>query len=304
MRTLKELNEEKLLFYDIETATVVSELEPDSALYNSWDYKVNKKGEMTQEEVLKSFKEEAGLYPEFSKVISIVVGKIIKGGVVLMTFDDEDEKVLLSKFNDVIERNSNNRLVGFVNIGFDTPFVFKRMLINGITPHDRVDSSGLKPWEVDEIDLSKEWQGTSFARASLINITTAFGLPSPKDDISGKDVGKVYWTEGKKGLSRISKYCRRDVLSTINIFKKMRLEEPLDLVNAEMEEQPLLTNLLGGSKFGAEEKKRLKEILQDMSPEEREDAYIVLESLTSSAKGKKTKITKAHIRAIKKDLDD
>lgn len=303
MRELLKLNEEKLIFYDIETARIVKDLEPDSPLYNSWDYKVNKNGEMSQDEVLSSYVQESGLYPEFSRVVSIVVGKIQDGGIILVTFDDEDESVLLNRFNNLLGRNASDRLVGFVNVGFDTPFVFKRMLINKISPNDKVDSSGLKSWEVDEIDLGKLWQGTSFARASLINIATAFGLPSPKDDISGADVGNVYWDEGAEGLKRISKYCRKDVETTINIFRCMRLQEPLSVINAEIEEQPLIVNLFGGAAYGKKEKAELKEILKAMSPEERTASYVILESLVSGAKGKKTKLTKAHVRALKKEID-
>ena len=303
MRELKKLNEEKLIFFDIETARVVDELDPESQLYDSWDYKVNKDGKMTQQEVLDSFKREAGLYPEFSKVITIVAGKIIGGKIALVTFDNDSEVEILEGFNKMINRNAQDRLIGFVNIGFDTPFVFKRMIINGIQPNDKVDSSGLKPWEVEEVDLSKLWQGTSFARASLINIATAFGLPSPKDDISGADVGDVYWNEGESGLKRIAKYCRKDVVTTINIFKKMRLEEPLEIGVGDIEEIDLITSLFNGGKFGKEEKEQLIGIIKPMEESDRERAYMVLNSIVSGAKGKKTKLTKAHVKAIKKEVD-
>jgi len=139
MRELLKLNENKLLFFDIETAPVVKELKLDSPLFDSWAYKVNKTGEKTNDEIIKSYSAEAGLYPEFAKIVSIVVGKIVKGKIFLITLDDKEEKELLTKFNKVIGRNSTNKLCGFVNIGFDTPFVFKRMLINGIKPHDKID---------------------------------------------------------------------------------------------------------------------------------------------------------------------
>lgn len=303
MRELLKLNEEKLIFYDIETATVVPELEPESPLYNSWEYKVNKDGKFTQQEVLESFKKEAGLYPEFTKIVSIVVGKIVKGKIYLITLDQESEGDILNEFNDILSRNVDCKLVGFVNIGFDTPFVFKRMLINKIKPNDRIDSSGLKPWEVDEIDLAKSWQGTSFARASLINIATAFGLPSPKDDISGADVGKVYWTEGKKGLARISKYCRKDVETTINIFKCMRLQDTLEVATKEIEEKPLVLSLFSGAPYGKEEKEELKNILLDMTEGERELAYTILKALISSAKGKVTKFKTKDLNELKKEIN-
>jgi len=304
MRKLKKLNEEKLVFFDIETARVVKDLDPDSQLYDSWEYKVNKSGEMTQEEVIDSYVDQSGLHPEFAKVVSIVVGKIVNGKIALITIDDSDEADLLKNFNLTLRRLAGDKLVGFVNTGFDTPFIFKRMIINGIKPDDRLDSSDLKPWEIDEIDLAKVWQGTSFNRGSLINIATAFGLSSPKDDISGADVGKVYWDQGAKGLSRISKYCRKDVVTTINVFKKMRLEEPLEVANVEIEEEPLIIKLFGGGEYNKAEEDELKLILKDMSEPERLSTYVILNSIVSTAKGKKTKISKANIKTLKKAFND
>lgn len=305
MRELLKLNEEKLLFYDIETASQVKELELDTPLFDSWAYKVNKDGSKTDQEIIESYSKEAGLYPEFAKIISVVVGFIENGGIKLVTIDDENESDLLNKFNKGLGNNMDKTLIGFVNVGFDTPFVFKRMLINGIKPNNKVDSSGLKPWEVEEVDLAKIWQGTSFNRASLINIATAFGLPSPKDDIDGSQVGSVYWNEGAEGLTRISKYCRRDVATTINIFKKMRLEEPLEVRSGrDFEEIPLVANIFGGGAFGKSEQLELRNKLVGMTVSERAKAYVILDSMVSNAKGKKTKITKAHIKAYKKELDE
>lgn len=302
MRALEKLKEEKLLFYDIETAPQVKELELDSPLFESWSYKVNKEGTFTDEEVIEKYSKESGLYPEFAKVITIIVGKIVDGKIVLITFNDKEEVDILTRFNKLVSRNSSDTLTGFVNIGFDTPFVFKRMLINGVKPHSKLDSTGLKPWEVEEVDLAMIWKGTSFNRASLINISTVFGLPSPKEDISGADVGRVYWQEGDEGLARITEYCKRDVVSTINIFKKMRMEEPLEVSEGDFKKTPLITSLMDGGNYGAKQKKELIGKLKGMSTEERECAYVILDSITSTAKGKKTKITKAHVRTLKEEF--
>lgn len=308
MRELLKLKEEKLVFYDIETAPLVKELELDTPLFDSWEYKSNKMGEKSNEEVIKSYSIEAGLYPEFAKIVTIVVGKIVKGKIVLITLDDENEVDILNKFNKIVERNGECKLVGFVNKGFDTPFVAKRMIINGIKPTDALDSSGLKPWEVDEVDLAEMWKMTSFNRASLINIATAFGLPSPKDDISGADVGRVYWEEGEAGLKRIAKYCRQDVATTINIFKKMRLQEPLEIdkegSNIEPEPTPVLESLMNGAAFSKKNKTFVIAELALMTPEEREKAFVILDAVVSTAKGKKTKLTKANVRTLKDEFKD
>ena len=304
MRELKQLNEEKLLFFDIETAPVVKELQVDTPLFNAWAYKVAKDGVTDNDEVVKSFSEKAGLYPEFARVVCVVVGKIMKGKIHLITYDDKDEKTLLSNFNDVVSRNSTSKLTGFVNIGFDTPFIFKRMLINGIQPHDRIDSSGLKPWEVEEVDLAKIWQATSFSRASLTAVCTAFGLPTPKDELSGSDVGKTYWST-KQDTTRISEYCRKDVVATVNIFKKMRLEEPLEVSGGDVvvSETPILTHLFEGGDYGAKEKKELKGLLDNLSEEERKKAFVLLTAISSTARGKKTKIKTAHIKTLIKSYE-
>lgn len=308
MRALSSLKQEELIFFDIETAPLVEVLELDSPLYDSWAYKVDKEGVNEPSQIIESYSKEAGLYPEFAKVVSIVVGKIVNDKIVLITLDDPNEVDILNRFNKLLERNIKDKLAGFVNIGFDSPFVFKRMLINGIKPHDKLDSSGLKPWEVEEIDLGVLWKGTSFSRASLINIATAFGLPSPKDDISGADVGRVYWSEGEEGLKRISAYCRKDVKTTINIFRKMRLQEPLELVGGEEpveaeKELPILDRLFAGGEYVKEDKESLVKILKSITAQERDEAFIILDSMTSAAKGKKTKITKTHVKALKEEVN-
>jgi len=95
-----------------------------------------------------------------------------------------------------------------------------------------------------------------------------------------------------KEMSRISKYCRKDVVTTINVFKKMRLEEPLEVANVEIEEEPLIIKLFGGGEYNKAEEDELKSILKDMSEPERLSTYVILDSVVSGAKGKKTKILK------------
>lgn len=303
MRLLQSYDEEKMLFYDIETAPVVKELEEGTPLYDSWAYKVNKEGELTPQEVIESYSIRAGLYPEFAKIVSIVVGKIVNGKIALIKIDDFEERDLLSSFNSVLARNPLDTIVGFVNVGFDNPFVAKRMIINGIRPDVMLDCFGAKPWEVKGLDLAVYWKFTSFERASLINITTAFGLPSPKEDIGGADVGRVYWENPKKNISRITEYCARDVVSTVNIFKCMRLEEPLEVMETtkpvEATPVPLLEKLFAGGDYKDEDKEALAKELKSMTVAERKVAFVTLDAVTSTASGKKTKITKAHVKALK-----
>jgi len=61
---------------------------------------------------------------------------------------------------------------------------------------------------------------------SLKVLAALLGFPSPKDDIDGSDVGRVYWEE--KDLKRIAFYCEKDVLATTQLYlryKRMPLLE-------------------------------------------------------------------------------
>ncbi|RLD67976.1 MAG: 3'-5' exonuclease, partial [Bacteroidetes bacterium] len=47
--------------------------------------------------------------------------------------------------------------------------------------------------------------------------------PSPKDDIDGSEVGRVYWVE--KNLERIAEYCQKDVLAVAQLFLRYKGED-------------------------------------------------------------------------------
>lgn len=51
---------------------------------------------------------------------------------------------------------------------------------------------------------------------SLSLLSAALGIDTPKDDIDGSQVGKVYWEE--KNVKRISVYCQKDVLAVIQVM--------------------------------------------------------------------------------------
>ena len=51
---------------------------------------------------------------------------------------------------------------------------------------------------------------------SLKLLSAVLDFPSPKDDIDGSNVGRVYWED--QDLDRISLYCEKDVLATAQLF--------------------------------------------------------------------------------------
>lgn len=306
MRALKRINIKDILFFDIETSTRVKELEIDTPLFNSWEYKMRKNGE-TDKELVQMYEDQAALYADFGRIVCISVGMLGKNGFKTTTFNNLDEKVMIQDFYGMLDKLGNKaKLCGHAIKSFDIPYVAQRGMAHNLIPHDMVDTGGLKPWELDWIlDTKDLWTGTSFNRSSLINVTTVLGLPSPKDDLKGKDVPKYFWENPTGHIQRISEYCERDVVAVydvVNYLKGLGTNQNTPIV--EDVPTPLLTSLFEGAPYGKKEKTALVQLLKEMTDEEREKTFIVLDSVTSAAKGKKTKMTKTHVKALKKELNE
>ena len=303
MKALNNIAEKNIIFFDIETARAEKVLMLDTPTFNAWAYSKRKKEpNMTDIDIITSYQSAASLFPEYSRVVSVVLGVIRNNQILTMTYDDLDEKKLLTgvvnHFTKLVEDNPRVVLSGWNIKNFDMPFLFKRMVINGISPHALVDTGGDKPWEITAIDLMELWK-TGFSPTSLLSAATAFGLPSPKDDIDGSQVSEVFWSEG---VSRISEYCVRDVVTTVNVYRKMCLKTPLKpakvLKEIVTEKLPLLSHLFEGGKYGAKEKKELQSKFSKLSDSEKPKARVILNAMVSTAKGKKTSLTKKDVKEL------
>jgi len=309
MRELREKRLSNFVFIDIETARIVDELKLDTPLFDSWEYLKRRNGE-SNEDLIASFKKEAGLYSEFSRIVCISVGRVSGDTLVMKSYDNEDEKELLSQFNSdltkVYDHNAKTVFCGHAAIGFDIPFIFQRCMINQVEAHELLDVAGLKPWEVSEtiIDTKELWRGTSFRPSSLINIAVAMGIPSPKDDISGAEVGDLYWSKEKDSVARIVKYCEKDVLTTANVVRKCRFEPLLTFASPDIKveevKEPFILNILNGGKYGVKEAKELTTYLETLSLDDRVVICDILNAAVSKAKGKVTKMTKVQVNDLKK----
>lgn len=291
MRVLKKLNLEDVLFIDIETSTVVPELQLDTPLFDSWKYKM-KGGD--NEEVIASYKKEAALYADFGRIVCISVGRLYKGDFVTTTFNDFDETEMLKKFFAVLDKG-DWILCGHAVKSFDIPYIFQRSIINGLFPHELIDTSGLKPWEMTGIIDTKElWSAGGFNKSGLVNITTALGLPSPKTGITGAQVPAYFWEDPKGHIQEISEYCERDVVAVYDVMKRFKNPE-----DKPIEQPPLIKHLFDGGKYDEEHKNKLVGFISSLTETEQINTFVILESLTSTASGKRTKFTKAHVKELK-----
>lgn len=233
MRYLKSLNIEDLIFIDIEVCPIEEKLVEGSVLYDNWIYKLRNHRELlsTGKSYEELYTENASLYPEFSKIVCISIGKIKDDVLKLKSYYGDNEYELLKDFNKVmtaiVSSNKNTRLVGHFINGYDIPFIFNRSIINGIEPCSLVDVAHLKPWEVTSVDTHSLWKGTSLRSSNLMNICFSLGLGNPKQEMSGYDVGNIYYSEG--GLEKIVAYCEADVYAVANLVRKMRFESIIDV---------------------------------------------------------------------------
>lgn len=231
------------LFLDIETVAREKEIEEDTPLYESFVYKMRYTEEAQRKDfnsynVKALYAEKAALYPEFGKVVCITVGKIVDGKLILISFNDEDEVTLLTRFHKALYKwaaeDENLALCGVNLKFFDLRFIYIRSIVHQIVPvKGHINLTGLKPWEVYTADLTDYWKQTSPYNAPMLCIAEVLGLPNPKSDIDGSQVSSTYHNEGAKGLQRITEYCERDVLTTANIAMKLRFLPILELADTK-----------------------------------------------------------------------
>jgi len=104
---------------------------------------------------------------------------------------------------------------------FDFPFMARRILINGMRLPEILNMAGKKPWEILHIDTMQLWKFGDFKSFTSLELLTAlFDIPTPKDDITGADVGRVYYEEDD--LDRIAIYCEKDVLAIIQLMLRLQ----------------------------------------------------------------------------------
>ena len=168
--------------------------------------------------------ERAGIYAEFGKIICISTGVFRNQTLWIKSFSGDDETMLLTGFCDLLNKAAEKRfsyLCAHNGKEFDYPYIIRRLLINGLPVPAILDLSGKKPWEVNHLDTLELWKFGDFKNyTSLELLAASFGIPTPKDDIEGSDVARVYWEE--HDLIRIVTYCQKDVITIVNLFQRFQ----------------------------------------------------------------------------------
>lgn len=229
---ISKLNLEHILFLDIETVPEKRSFEAlDDIKKVLWDLKsqYQRKEDYTAEE----FYERAGIWAEFGKIICISVGYFaLKGDVRVFrvtSFHGDEPKILKEFKNLLISHFSKTHHLLCAHNGkeFDFPYIARRMIINNIELPYKLNLFGKKPWEVPHLDTLELWKfGDYKTYTSLKLLTNVLGIPSPKDDIDGSEVYRVYYED--QDMDRIIRYCEKDTIAVAQILLRLRGDDLLD----------------------------------------------------------------------------
>ena len=225
---------ENILFIDIETVPITKSYKDLPEVFRKlWNDKHLLLKDTTDEPSL-SFESRAGIYAEFGKIICISAGFFFldkkERNFRVKSFSSDNEAEILKEFADLLSKNFNTTkhiICGHNIKEFDIPYLCRRMLVQCMPLPKLFEIHGKKPWELEYfIDTLNLWRfGDYKAYTSLKSLCGIFGIPTPKDDIDGSEVGKTYWE--MDDLQRIEVYCKKDVVATARVMLRMLLMDPM-----------------------------------------------------------------------------
>ncbi len=220
------LNQARLsqfLFLDIETVPEIYRFDDlDNTKRKLFEKKIRYR--INDDTTAEDLYEQAGIWAEFGKIIVISVGFFAKDDgseFRLKSFASDDEVQLLNDFANMLNtkyfQRKDLKLCAHNGKEFDFPYIARRMIINNIPVPSQLAVYGKKPWETPFCDTMELWRFGDYKHyTSLELLTHILGIPSPKQDIEGKDVARVYYEE--IDLERIKTYCENDVIAVAQIM--------------------------------------------------------------------------------------
>ncbi|TDL99738.1 MAG: 3'-5' exonuclease [Flavobacteriaceae bacterium] len=215
----------KILFLDIETVPIKEHWEDlDDEFQKLWDKKTEfqRKDEFSPEEF---YYQRGGILAEFGKIVCISCAMIDKNQKIrLNSFWGEDERKILEDFNQMLLEDyfKSNAVVLCAHNGkeFDFPYLCRRMIIQRIPLPSILKIHGKKPWEIPHLDTLELWKFGDYKHYTSVSLLTkVLDIPTPKDDIDGSEVARVFYQE--KNCGRIKEYCEKDVVAVVQIFLRL-----------------------------------------------------------------------------------
>ena len=209
---------------DIETAPACAYADLPESIRAYVDRKIER-GQKTDPEL--DYTKFASLHPAFGRIVCLSVGRFHAdddGDTIITRSYSGGEGEILETFDRTFAR-FRPVFVHFNGINFDLPFILMRMRVAGITCSIPGFEDSGRGGGVAHRDVYEILSGRDRARSlSLVAAAHLAGVPAPKNDLDGAGVAATF-AAGQIG--RISRYCERDVATTLNIFRRLVLLRPV-----------------------------------------------------------------------------
>lgn len=186
-----------------------------------------------------AYEQRSGIFAEFGKIIVISTGILTKQEddsytMRIKSFSGDNEKQILIDFFDLLNTyySKAQHTLCWHNIKeFDIPYICRRATIHGLELPEILDLHGKKPRESSFLDTLELWKfGDKKNYVSLDLLCRVLGIQTPKTDISGEQVARVYRDE--KDLPRITEYCERDVVAVADIMLRF-MRKPASILEVK-----------------------------------------------------------------------
>lgn len=118
-----------------------------------------------------------------------------------------------------------NLFVGHNVLDFDLRFIYQRSVIHQIRPSRDIPFARFRNAPI--FDTMHEWSKWGREHVSLDSLSKALSIPSPKESLDGSKV-YPYYRAGK--IDEIVEYCKRDVDSVRQVYRRLTFTKPQGLV--------------------------------------------------------------------------
>lgn len=179
------------------------------------------------------YHKKASLHAEFNQIVCVALGAmvitagspvavtptVVKNELFIRGFTGTEADIL-KQVAESLKKRSPSWICAHNGIGFDFPILARKYLLyDGLANVPILDVRNYKTYDLPWLDTQKIWAAGEWKYfVALDQLASLFGLPSPKDNMSGDQVYDAF-KAGK--IEDIKRYCQGDVATLANLFLKM-----------------------------------------------------------------------------------
>ena len=191
----------KIIFLDIETVPTDPSLQENGLL--------EAQIQLNETELLKKLSLSAAT----AKILCLCYAIEPPAGCEVQVLQGEETEIIKAFWKLAAECNL---FVGHNILDFDLRFIYQRSIIHQIKPSRDIPFTRFRNAPI--YDTMQEWRKWGREHASLDTLSKALGIPSPKESLDGSKV-YPYYRAGK--LAEIIEYCKRDVDSARQVYRRL-----------------------------------------------------------------------------------